>query len=591
MRHRRTSQRRQVDALQRAHARRHRGGELSVLHDRAERRHRRGAGPAPGRARGDREAGEDDSRRSSSSSTSRGSSPARRRARGSATSSSRTSARPTRSRTSCAASRTATSCTSPARSTRCPTSRRSTPSSRSPTSRRSTSRSSKVDKLARSRRQGGEAHPRRAGQGAQKALDAGRPARSLDLDDEERALLKPFFLLTMKPTMYVANVAERGFKDNPLLDAVVAYAAKEGAPVVPVCASLEAEIADLDGDDKAAFLADLGLAEPGLDRVIHAGYKLLGLQTYFTAGPKEVRAWTIEVGATAPQAAGVIHTDFEKGFIRAETIAFDDFVRLQGRAGRQGRGQDAAGGQGLRRARRRRHALPVQRLIGLSPGVHARPATPAAVLRRDSRRPDRRHAARRSDTVPLPQARANLSGCGRGQGGAEKIITKNGESYVALIDADRLDYYHRLERERIHLVLLDEVERGLADCRGGRSREARAALARAETAPRGPDAVAARFTFPLSVGWPQRRPSASRRMSRRTSQSSNRGGERARRRRVMLTSSRDSRASSTISNGCRDWGATSSRACRTRWRRSTVLRDCERASNDSSCANTWPATT
>ena len=133
--------------------------------------------------------------------------------------------------------------------------------------------------------------------------------------------------------MYVANVAERGFHDNPLLAQVEAFAAKEGAPVVPVCASLEAEIADLDGADKQAFLDDLGLAEPGLDRVIHAGYKLLGLQTYFTVGPKEVRAWTVEVGATAPKAAAVIHTDFEKGFIRAETIAFDDFIACKGEHG------------------------------------------------------------------------------------------------------------------------------------------------------------------------------------------------------------------------------------------------------------------
>jgi ribosome-binding ATPase YchF (GTP1/OBG family) len=137
----------------------------------------------------------------------------------------------------------------------------------------------------------------------------------------------------MKPTMYVANVDEKGFAGNPLLDAVAGYAAREGAPVVAVCAALEAEIADLDGDDKLAFLADLGVAEPGLDRVIHAAYKLLGLQTYFTAGPKEVRAWTVHVGATAPQAAGVIHTDFEKGFIRAETIGYDDYVRLKGEAG------------------------------------------------------------------------------------------------------------------------------------------------------------------------------------------------------------------------------------------------------------------
>ncbi len=164
-------------------------------------------------------------------------------------------------------------------------------------------------------------------------LDKGRPARTAELYAEELVVLRPLFLLTMKPTMYVANVAERGFHDNPLLDAVVQYAQREGAPVVPVCASLEAEIADLEGDDKLAFLADLGLSEPGLDRVIHAGYKLLGLQTYFTAGPKEVRAWTIHVGDTAPQAAGVIHTDFEKGFIRAEVIGFDDYIACKGEHG------------------------------------------------------------------------------------------------------------------------------------------------------------------------------------------------------------------------------------------------------------------
>ena len=191
----------------------------------------------------------------------------------------------------------------------------------------------KVEKLARA---GGDKEAKRLYETlvkVQKTLDEGRPARSADLYAEERALLKPFFLLTMKPTMYVANVAERGFHDNPLLAAVEAHAAKEGAPVVPVCAAIEAEIADLDGDDRKAFLDDLGLAEPGLDRVIHAAYKLFGLQTYFTAGPKEVRAWTVPVGATAPQAAGVIHTDFEKGFIRAETIAYDDFVKLKGEQG------------------------------------------------------------------------------------------------------------------------------------------------------------------------------------------------------------------------------------------------------------------
>ena len=170
-------------------------------------------------------------------------------------------------------------------------------------------------------------------------LDAGRPARSADLYAEEKAALQPFFLLTMKPTMYVANVAESGFHDNPMLAAVEAHAAKEKAPVVPVCAALEAEIADLEGEDKLAFLADLGLAEPGLDRVIHAGYKLLGLETYFTAGPKEVRAWTIHHGDTAPKAAGVIHTDFEKGFIRAEVIAYPDFLACNGEHGAKEHGK------------------------------------------------------------------------------------------------------------------------------------------------------------------------------------------------------------------------------------------------------------
>ncbi len=177
------------------------------------------------------------------------------------------------------------------------------------------------------------------------ALSEGRPARTADLYDEEKALLRPFFLLTMKPTMYVANVDENGFRDNSLLDAVTAYAKKENASVVPVCASLEAEIADLDGEDKRVFLEDMGLDEPGLDRVIHAGYQLLGLQTYFTAGVKEVRAWTIHVGDTAPQAAGVIHTDFEKGFIRAQTIAFADFVNYKGEQGAKEAGKMRAEGK------------------------------------------------------------------------------------------------------------------------------------------------------------------------------------------------------------------------------------------------------
>jgi GTP-binding protein YchF len=167
----------------------------------------------------------------------------------------------------------------------------------------------------------------------QPALNEARPVRSIDLYPEERAVLQPLFLLTAKPTMYVANVEEHGFKDNPLLDRVRAHAVVEGSPVVAVSAKVEAEIADMPDEDKAIFLEDMGMEEPGLNRVIRAAYGLLGLQTYFTAGPKEVRAWTVVGGATAPQAAGVIHTDFEKGFIRAETIAFDDYVRFNGEAG------------------------------------------------------------------------------------------------------------------------------------------------------------------------------------------------------------------------------------------------------------------
>jgi len=167
----------------------------------------------------------------------------------------------------------------------------------------------------------------------QVALDQGQPARTVDLSREELAVLRPMFLLTMKPTMYVANVGEHGFHDNPLLVQVEALAAREQAPVVPICAALEAQIADLADEDKQLFLADMGLDEPGLNRLIRAGYTLLGLQTFFTAGPKEVRAWTVEVGATAPQAAGVIHTDFEHGFIRAETIAYQDYVACKGEQG------------------------------------------------------------------------------------------------------------------------------------------------------------------------------------------------------------------------------------------------------------------
>jgi GTP-binding protein YchF len=165
------------------------------------------------------------------------------------------------------------------------------------------------------------------------ALDEARPARSVSLSKEEQAVLNPFFLLTAKPAMYVANVAEHGFGGNPLLAKVEEHAKREGAPVVPICAALEAQMADLSDEDKQVFLADMGMKEPGLNRLIRAGYALLGLQTYFTAGPKEVRAWTVAIGATAPQAAGVIHTDFERGFIRAEVTSFADYVAGDGEQG------------------------------------------------------------------------------------------------------------------------------------------------------------------------------------------------------------------------------------------------------------------
>lgn len=170
-------------------------------------------------------------------------------------------------------------------------------------------------------------------------LDDGRPARQAALSDDDRALVRDLFLLTLKPVMYVANVLEDGFENNPHLDAVRARAAAEGAEVVPVSAAIEEELSQLDDADRDAFLADLGLDEPGLNRVIRAAYKLLGLQTYFTAGVKEVRAWTVKAGSTAPQAAAVIHTDFEKGFIRAETISFDDFIKYKGEAGARDAGR------------------------------------------------------------------------------------------------------------------------------------------------------------------------------------------------------------------------------------------------------------
>ena len=164
-------------------------------------------------------------------------------------------------------------------------------------------------------------------------LDKGAPVRALGLSDEEQRILREINLLTSKPTMYIANVAEDGFTNNPYLDRVQALAVSEGAEVVAVCASIEAEIAELPDEEKGEFLTDLGLAEPGLNRVIRAGYNLLGLQTYFTAGVKEVRAWTVHIGATAPEAAAVIHTDFERGFIRAEVIGYDDFVACGGEQG------------------------------------------------------------------------------------------------------------------------------------------------------------------------------------------------------------------------------------------------------------------
>lgn len=170
-------------------------------------------------------------------------------------------------------------------------------------------------------------------------LDAGKPVRALDFSDDELPLLKQLHLLTVKPTLYIANVDEDGFENNPHLDVVRQIAAKEKAEVVVICNKLEAEIAELEDDEKLEFLADLGMEEAGLDRVIRASYQLLGLSTYFTAGPKELRAWTYKTGATAPQAAGVIHTDFEKGFIRAEIIAFDDYIEHKGENGAKDAGK------------------------------------------------------------------------------------------------------------------------------------------------------------------------------------------------------------------------------------------------------------
>ena len=167
----------------------------------------------------------------------------------------------------------------------------------------------------------------------QAALNEGKPLRAVSFYEEEKAVLRTLFLLTAKPVMYVANVRENGFENNPHLDAVRAHAEREGAPVVAVCAAIEAEIADMGEEDKRMFLTDMGMSEPGLDRVVHTGYALLGLQTFFTAGPKEVRAWTIHRGDTAPHAAAVIHTDFEKGFIRAEVISYADYIACTGEQG------------------------------------------------------------------------------------------------------------------------------------------------------------------------------------------------------------------------------------------------------------------
>jgi len=171
-------------------------------------------------------------------------------------------------------------------------------------------------------------------------LDNAQPARTIKIEhDDEKAWLKPLFLLTNKPTLYIANVNEDGFGNNPYLDVVSAIAESEEAKMVPICAAIEMELSELDDQDKQEFLAEMNLAEPGLKRVIRAGYELLNLETYFTAGPKEVRAWTIRKDATAPQAAGKIHTDFEKGFIRAEIIAFDDYIQFGGEQGSKEHGK------------------------------------------------------------------------------------------------------------------------------------------------------------------------------------------------------------------------------------------------------------
>jgi GTP-binding protein YchF len=179
----------------------------------------------------------------------------------------------------------------------------------------------------------------------QEALNEGKPARSVEMSKEELLLLKPFCLITAKPAMFVGNVSEDGFENNPYLDRLKDYAAGQNAPVVAICAKIEAEMAEMSDEDRDMFLAEMGQSEPGLARMIRGAFKLLGLQTYFTAGVKEVRAWTIHIGDTAPQAAGVIHGDFERGFIRAQTIAFDDFIALKGEQGAKDAGKMRAEGK------------------------------------------------------------------------------------------------------------------------------------------------------------------------------------------------------------------------------------------------------
>lgn len=176
-------------------------------------------------------------------------------------------------------------------------------------------------------------------------LNEAKPVRSLGLSDDDMALIKPLCFITAKRAMYVGNVSDDGFENNPMLDRLVEFASQRNAPVVAICASIESEIVDLPDEDRQAFLADMGMEEPGLNRLIRAAFKLLGLQTYFTAGVKEVRAWTVAIGATAPQAAGVIHTDFERGFIRAQTIAYEDFIAFKGEQGAKEAGKMRAEGK------------------------------------------------------------------------------------------------------------------------------------------------------------------------------------------------------------------------------------------------------